>query len=309
MKKHGAIIGLALLPVAMLYAGCGQTETVEDAEILRQRAKYVLAAEPQGALSIGDAKTAVEKGEPIVLVGRINAGEYEPWEEGQAAFIITDASAATHGDHQHDHESHAHDSDHEGTHAADHGHGPAEKHEAHDDDHDHGHGEGHETHDGEDDEGHGEEHEAHNDGHDHSQGEQRDAHDDDQGHENEPEDHEHDHDGAHDDEHESGDEPEHEGQEEAHAHEHQGEEHAHEQSAHGHQGHDHEDCPFCDHAKSQTDSRAIVQFVDERGERLPIDARKLLGVKKDQVVVVRGSGKIDDVMGLIISANGIYVRE
>ena len=41
---------------------------------------------------------------------------------------------------------------------------------------------------------------------------------------------------------------------------------------------------------------------------LPIDARQLLGVEKDQVVVVRGKGHVDKLGVLVISADGIHVR-
>jgi len=262
MKKHGAIIGLAFLPVAILSVGCGQTKTTDDPQILAQRAKYVLAAEPQGAISVVEARTTVEKGEPIVLAGRIDAGGDQPWDEGQAAFFITDVAAASHGDHQHSQEAHTHDSD------------PADHKDAHSDDHDHGHAE---------------EHEAHDDG---------------KGGKNGNEAHGHDHDDTHDHEHASGDEHEHEAHEEAHKHDH-GDVH----SAHSHPGHNHEDCAFCARGKSQTDSLAVVEFLDEQGKRLPIDARELLGVKRDQEVVVRGRGKINDLGYLIIAAEGIYIRE
>jgi len=49
--------------------------------------------------------------------------------------------------------------------------------------------------------------------------------------------------------------------------------------------------------------------VDEQGQRLPIDARKLLGVKENQLVVVRGRPKIDEFGGLVVSADGIYLRD
>ena len=83
----------------------------------------------------------------------------------------------------------------------------------------------------------------------------------------------------------------------------------HEHAAHGADGHDHSNCPFCSRGKDSTNSLAVVEFVDEQGQRLPIDARKLLGVKENQLVVVRGRPKIDEFGGLVVSADGIYLRD
>jgi hypothetical protein len=53
---------------------------------------------------------------------------------------------------------------------------------------------------------------------------------------------------------------------------------------------------------------ALVQFRDEKGELLPIDARELLGVSQDQIVVVRGKGHVDKLGVLVVAATGIHVR-
>jgi len=54
---------------------------------------------------------------------------------------------------------------------------------------------------------------------------------------------------------------------------------------------------------------AVVEFVDETGHSLHIDARELLGVKKDQLVVVRGQGRVESDGYLIVTADGIYVGD
>lgn len=73
-------------------------------------------------------------------------------------------------------------------------------------------------------------------------------------------------------------------------------------------GHDPATCPFCRRRAAKADATALVQFRDAKGEVLPIDARELLGVKKDQVVVVRGKGHVDKLGVLVVSATGIHVR-
>lgn len=77
---------------------------------------------------------------------------------------------------------------------------------------------------------------------------------------------------------------------------------------HGHEeGHDHENCPFC--KKALIDSMAVVKFLDPEGEVIAIDARSLFGIEKDQLVVVRGQGEVDALGNLVVSANGIYIRQ
>ena len=179
MKIHGLIAGLLIaFLLALSLMGCGTSHAVEDPQVLAKRKKYILSDEPQGAVTVADAKEAVKKASQIVLVGRIGAGEHTPWDDGKASFLISDAAAII----------------------------------------------------------------------------------------------------------------------DAHGHRHRG------------NGHDHENCPFCNRDKALNDSLAIVQFTDDNGDVLSIDARKLLGVEADQLVVVRGTGKVDGLGHLIVSADGIYVR-
>jgi hypothetical protein len=78
---------------------------------------------------------------------------------------------------------------------------------------------------------------------------------------------------------------------------------------HGHgEGHDASSCPFC---KRRTAKAAVasVQFVDESGKVIPIDARQLLNLKPGDVVVVRGRAEIVEGIDLLkLTADGIYIR-
>jgi hypothetical protein len=77
---------------------------------------------------------------------------------------------------------------------------------------------------------------------------------------------------------------------------------------HAHKGHDPKDCPFCKRRAAKA-PKAIVQCNDKSGKLLPIDAQKLLGVSPDQVIVVRGEGKIDPVLDLfVVQADRIFIR-
>jgi hypothetical protein len=53
---------------------------------------------------------------------------------------------------------------------------------------------------------------------------------------------------------------------------------------------------------------AVVQVVDDQGQTVPVDARKLLGLKELQTVVVRGKAQRDQAGNLTVLASGVYVK-
>ncbi|HEY4261947.1 MAG TPA: hypothetical protein VGM98_17380 [Schlesneria sp.] len=54
-------------------------------------------------------------------------------------------------------------------------------------------------------------------------------------------------------------------------------------------------------------NRALVKVVDSSGDTVELDARKLLGVKELQTVVVKGTAKRDEAGNLTVLASGVYV--
>jgi len=67
-------------------------------------------------------------------------------------------------------------------------------------------------------------------------------------------------------------------------------------------------CAFCQGlAAKNVQAIAVVNFVDENGEILRVDARELLKLKENQAVVVRGKAKLLAGSMLVIDADGIYV--
>lgn len=174
LRRSG--LGMLLVGLTIAAVGCQQ----QDARVMELRKQLVLADEPAGASSIeatlAKAKeTEAEDLGEVVLVGRIGAGEFEPWAKGQASFLMSEALPET-------------------DHAATPGHDPA-------------------------------------------------------------------------------------------------------------------NCPFCRRrAEKAASFTALVQFRDDQGAILPIDARELLGVEQNQVVVVRGKAKMDQVGTLVIAADGIHIR-
>lgn len=55
--------------------------------------------------------------------------------------------------------------------------------------------------------------------------------------------------------------------------------------------------------------RAMVKIVDKDGKTVATDARKLLGVKELQTVVVHGKAQRDDAGNLTILADGVFVKK
>jgi hypothetical protein len=74
------------------------------------------------------------------------------------------------------------------------------------------------------------------------------------------------------------------------------------------EGHDADNCPFCKRKAARAPT-AMVQFVDDSGAVIPIDARKLLGVEKQDVVVIVGKAVPGDLNSMVIRATGLYRRQ
>ncbi len=73
------------------------------------------------------------------------------------------------------------------------------------------------------------------------------------------------------------------------------------------EGHDADNCPFCKRKAAKAPT-AIVQFVDAAGQVIPIDARKLFGVDKKDVVVIRGQAAAGELRAMVITATDMHIR-
>ncbi len=52
----------------------------------------------------------------------------------------------------------------------------------------------------------------------------------------------------------------------------------------------------------------LVKVVDTQGKLVPVDSRKLLGLKEADMVVVQGTAKKDKSGNFVMLANGVFVR-
>lgn len=66
------------------------------------------------------------------------------------------------------------------------------------------------------------------------------------------------------------------------------------------------DCADC--AKEMIAASTMVKFLGQDGKVLPVDARKLLDVREQETVVVRGVANRDKTGNVSIAAEGIFVR-
>ena len=62
-------------------------------------------------------------------------------------------------------------------------------------------------------------------------------------------------------------------------------------------------------AAERTGSTTLVKVVDDGGKVLAVDARKLLGVAANDMVVVRGNVSKDDAGNFVVLADSVHVRQ
>lgn len=75
----------------------------------------------------------------------------------------------------------------------------------------------------------------------------------------------------------------------------------------GKPGHDPDGCPFCKQ-KLANSPTVTVGFSTGQGKAIPVDARKLFGLNKGDVVVIRGTSTYEESMRMLnINASGIHV--
>ncbi|REK17414.1 MAG: hypothetical protein DWQ37_06395 [Planctomycetota bacterium] len=87
---------LLLCVMAAAVVGCS-----EDSQVLSLRNRFVLKDEPPGAIAVSQATAETDDSGEVVVVGRIRADSFEPWADGMAAFVLSEA-LPDHGGAGHD---------------------------------------------------------------------------------------------------------------------------------------------------------------------------------------------------------------
>lgn len=73
--------------------------------------------------------------------------------------------------------------------------------------------------------------------------------------------------------------------------------------------HDPQTCPFCRWKWKFEESMAAIAFVDSDDNVIPVDVRTLLKVSEGDVIVVRGTGSLDESGILNVAATGVYLHK
>lgn len=69
-----------------------------------------------------------------------------------------------------------------------------------------------------------------------------------------------------------------------------------------------DDCPFCKRRLEESE-HCIVRIVDAAGNVVPRGAAEIFGVRKDQDIVVRGTGRLLPDLGIFqVDAEAVFVR-
>lgn len=70
-------------------------------------------------------------------------------------------------------------------------------------------------------------------------------------------------------------------------------------------------CKFCARKKADElkEGLAVVEFKDDQGQVVAIDARQLFNVDESHMVVVRGRAHVNELGCLVVAADGLYVRK
>ncbi len=82
------LIPLSLMTVLML-SGCAKEESPSGSSANGASATWLLASEPEGALSVSDARATVKEGDTVAVRGRIG-GRREVLTPGSAVFTLID---------------------------------------------------------------------------------------------------------------------------------------------------------------------------------------------------------------------------
>jgi len=100
-KRLPYFCGLVAIAFALGVTGCNVPK--EDAATVALREKFVTGAAPESPMTLTEvaeklkASAGATESLEVTVVGRIFAGELEPWENGKASFVLSELPAEGHG--------------------------------------------------------------------------------------------------------------------------------------------------------------------------------------------------------------------
>ncbi len=89
------VVRFAILTVAigLLPVGCDRSLSPE---VVAWRKEFVAAREPDGAITLTEAKAKLSEESDVTIVGRVGSGKLDPFDKSKAVFILAEAPSADH---------------------------------------------------------------------------------------------------------------------------------------------------------------------------------------------------------------------
>ena len=110
MTRNSRLSGIqqassGIVSLCLIFLATGCTESVSP-DVQAHRQRLILPAAPSDETPVANVREQLMAEDapaeiPVVIRGRIHAGETQPWENGKAAFALTDATGHD-GDTDHD---------------------------------------------------------------------------------------------------------------------------------------------------------------------------------------------------------------
>ncbi|TWU33791.1 hypothetical protein [Novipirellula artificiosorum] len=101
MRCFLAAAGCAMASACLTFlSGCDQESRPDEGAV---DSRYVLASEPADAKTPTELKDTLVDAADVVVAGRIDAGDLEPFEEGKATFVLTQLADEEHAQGDPDH--------------------------------------------------------------------------------------------------------------------------------------------------------------------------------------------------------------
>lgn len=89
MRLKSLIATVAVAPVVLMLAACGEGGSESAAGGPSASADWVLASEPEGASSVSEVKASAAEGDEVIVRGRIG-GRKQPMSDGSSVFTVVD---------------------------------------------------------------------------------------------------------------------------------------------------------------------------------------------------------------------------
>ena len=92
--RFNLILSIILFSISLLLLGCSESR---DPKMIALAKTLITNVEPTAPVTLTDAKSLLAEEAEVVLLGRIGMGTLDPFEKGEATFVLSEAPE-DHGD-------------------------------------------------------------------------------------------------------------------------------------------------------------------------------------------------------------------